>query len=71
MTKFRKREKARGAEQMPGIVSRCNICNNFFNSKRELKEHKGKDHRITDSKMMRMDTVVSQIRARHKIKSHY
>jgi hypothetical protein len=55
---------------MPGIVSRCNICSNFFNSKRELKEHKDKDHRITDSKM-KMGTVVSQIRVIHKIKSHY
>jgi hypothetical protein len=36
---------------MGNVISRCNICYDFFNSKRELKEHKDKDHRITDSKM--------------------
>ncbi|MDQ3884794.1 MAG: hypothetical protein M3239_05050 [Thermoproteota archaeon] len=33
-------------------ISRCNICGEFFNSKRELKEHKDKNHRITDSKVV-------------------
>jgi uncharacterized C2H2 Zn-finger protein len=32
-------------------ISRCNICGEFFNSKRELKEHKDKSHRITNSKV--------------------
>ena len=36
---------------MANIISRCNICDDFFNSKRELKEHIDKNHRITDSKM--------------------
>jgi hypothetical protein len=55
---------------MPRIVSRCNICSLFFNSKRELRGHKDKDHRITDSKM-RMSAVMAEITARHKIKSPY
>ena len=38
---------------MAYIVSRCNICGEFFNSKRELKEHKDKSHRITNSKIMK------------------
>jgi uncharacterized C2H2 Zn-finger protein len=33
-------------------ISRCNICGHFFNSKRELKEHKDKNHRITNSKVV-------------------
>jgi uncharacterized C2H2 Zn-finger protein len=33
-------------------ISRCNICGYFFNSKRELKEHKDKNHRITNSKVI-------------------
>jgi hypothetical protein len=37
--------------QMANIISRCNICDDFFNSKRELRDHKDKNHRITDSKM--------------------
>ena len=39
-------------EEMADKISRCNICGKFFNSKRKLKEHKDKDHRITDSKIM-------------------
>jgi uncharacterized C2H2 Zn-finger protein len=35
-----------------GKISRCNICGKFFDSKKELKEHKDKNHRITDSKMV-------------------
>ncbi len=37
---------------MTNIISKCNSCGKFFNSKRELKEHKDKNHRITNSKMM-------------------
>jgi uncharacterized C2H2 Zn-finger protein len=37
--------------QMTNIVSRCNICGKFFDSKRELREHIDKNHRITNSKM--------------------
>ena len=65
-----RRKKQREVEQMPRIVSRCNICSLFFNSKRELRGHKDKDHRITDSKM-RMSAVMAEITARHKIKSPY
>jgi hypothetical protein len=32
-------------------ISRCIICGLFFDSKKELKEHKDKNHRITNSKM--------------------
>jgi len=34
-------------------ISRCNICGRFFDSKKELKKHKNKDHRITDLKMVK------------------
>jgi hypothetical protein len=39
-------------------ISRCNICGKFFNSKRELKEHKDKDHRITDSKIVELKGLI-------------
>ncbi len=32
-------------------VSRCNACGKFFDSKRELREHIDKTHRITNSKL--------------------
>jgi ABC-type dipeptide/oligopeptide/nickel transport system ATPase component len=37
---------------MTNIISRCIICGQFFDSKKELREHKDKNHRITNSKMM-------------------
>jgi hypothetical protein len=36
---------------MPGIFLRYNICEEFLNSKKELKEHKDKHHRMTNEKM--------------------
>jgi hypothetical protein len=35
-------------------ISRCNSCGQFFNSKRELRDHIDKNHRITNSKMITM-----------------
>jgi len=32
-------------------ISKCNSCGKYFNSKRELKSHINKNHRITNSKM--------------------
>jgi hypothetical protein len=34
------------------IISRCIICDQFFDSRRQLKKHKDENHRITNSKMM-------------------
>jgi hypothetical protein len=36
---------------MTVILSKCSICGKFFDSKKQLRTHKDKDHRITDSKM--------------------
>ncbi len=36
---------------MTVILSKCIICGKFFDSKKQLRTHKDKDHRITDSKM--------------------
>ena len=33
-------------------TSRCIICGQFFNSKKEAKDHKDKNHRITNSKIV-------------------
>jgi uncharacterized C2H2 Zn-finger protein len=33
-------------------ISRCYICGEFFQSKKDLKEHKNKNHRITNSKVV-------------------
>jgi len=37
---------------MTSKISRCIICGLFFDSKKELKVHKDKNHRITNSKMV-------------------
>jgi hypothetical protein len=34
-----------------GIISRCSICGEFFDSRRQLREHIDGHHRITNSKM--------------------
>jgi hypothetical protein len=39
--------------QMTGIISRCIICGQFFDSKKGLREHKDKHHRIPGSKIIR------------------
>ena len=39
-------------------ISRCSICGQFFQSKKGLKEHKDRNHRITNSKMM---TIMPEI----------
>ena len=43
---------------MNGKISRCNICEQFFDSKKELKEHKHRNHRITDSKIIELKGVI-------------
>jgi hypothetical protein len=35
-------------------ISRCSICGQLLQSKKGLKEHKDRNHRITNSKMMTM-----------------
>jgi hypothetical protein len=35
-----------------GKISRCHICGEFFDSKKELKDHKDRNHRITNSKIV-------------------
>jgi uncharacterized C2H2 Zn-finger protein len=35
--------------EMHKKMSRCNICGQFFDSKKELTEHKDKNHRITNT----------------------
>ena len=37
---------------MTSILSKCIICGKFFDSKKQLRTHRDKDHRITESKMM-------------------
>jgi hypothetical protein len=41
-----------GETQMTNIFSKCTICGKFFDSKKELRKHKDKNHRISNSKMM-------------------
>jgi uncharacterized C2H2 Zn-finger protein len=36
---------------MTSIISRCSICGQFFNSIKELMNHKDKNHRITSANM--------------------
>jgi hypothetical protein len=43
-------------------ISRCNICGQFFDSKKDLKFHKDKSHRISDTKIkMMMRTTKAMI----------
>jgi uncharacterized C2H2 Zn-finger protein len=39
---------------MTGRISKCNICGEFFQFKKELREHKDKNHRITNEKIRRI-----------------
>jgi uncharacterized C2H2 Zn-finger protein len=44
------------------IISRCAICGNFFQSKKELKDHKdNKNHRITNSKTSALKGMIAII----------
>jgi hypothetical protein len=43
---------------MRNIISHCIICGGFFDSKKGLREHKDKAHRITNSKMNTKTTTV-------------
>jgi hypothetical protein len=45
-------------EEVISTISRCNICGQFFDSKKELKEHKDKNHRITDSKLVGLKQLI-------------
>jgi uncharacterized C2H2 Zn-finger protein len=42
---------------MANKISRCNICGKFFNSRREMKEHKDKSHRIAGSKVVEEEEI--------------
>jgi uncharacterized C2H2 Zn-finger protein len=37
------------------VFSKCDICGQFFGSKKELKEHKDKSHRITIAKLTKKE----------------
>ena len=50
-------------------ISRCNSCGEFFNSKRELREHIDKNHRITDSKVSATERTTKRVTLRSSIKN--
>jgi hypothetical protein len=60
---------------MRNIISHCIICGGFFDSKKGLREHKDKAHRITNSKMnTKMTTTVivtEKTTKSHSAKRHY
>jgi uncharacterized C2H2 Zn-finger protein len=43
---------------MANKISRCNICGEYFQSKKELKHHKGKDHRIAAPKVTAIAAII-------------
>jgi hypothetical protein len=49
-------------------ISRCNICGEFFDSKRELRLHKDKKHRISSS---RMKAGITELSASSSPKKNY
>ena len=52
---------------MAGKISKCNSCGQFFNSKRELKNHIDKNHRITNSKMAAGTTKHARLKLFKKV----
>jgi hypothetical protein len=44
---------------MTNKISRCSICGQFLQSKKALKDHKDKNHRITNSEMMTIATGIT------------
>jgi hypothetical protein len=58
---------------MTSILSKCSICGQFFASKKELRVHKDKDHRITNSKMMSvvLSEKATKQAAAASVKRHY
>ena len=51
---------------MVNKISRCSICGEFFQSKKELKCHKNKDHRITAPKIVAGITKVASLSSSKK-----
>ncbi len=47
------------------ILSKCIICGQFFDSKKQLRAHKDKDHRITDSKMVVSPSIEEKTTKQH------
>jgi hypothetical protein len=45
---------------MVAKISRCNICGQFLDSKKELRKHKDKDHRISNSKMLATAVLIEE-----------
>jgi hypothetical protein len=46
---------------MTNKISRCKICGKFLNSKRELKRHKDKNHRISAPKIVAGMTKIATL----------
>jgi hypothetical protein len=43
---------------MTNKISRCIICGQFFDSKKLLKNHKDKNHRITNRKIVQLKSLI-------------
>jgi hypothetical protein len=46
---------------MVGKISKCHMCNKFFDSKKNLKDHMDKNHRITDHHMVVSSSTAEKI----------
>ena len=56
--------------EMTSIISKCSICDQFFDSKKKLRDHK--DHRITDLKMISIVLTENQTKqAAASVKRRY
>jgi hypothetical protein len=49
---------------MTNKISRCRICGQFLQSKKALKDHKDKNHRITNSKMTMIAPEITKLAAK-------
>jgi uncharacterized C2H2 Zn-finger protein len=48
----------RKRKEMAKKILRCNICGEYFQSKKDLKDHKDKNHRITNSKIVGLTRLI-------------
>ena len=52
------KKRREGDIPMPNKSSQCIICGQYFQSKKELKDHKDKNHRITNTKIVQFKGLI-------------
>ena len=55
---MRESERDDAIKGMGGRASKCSMCGKLFDSKKELRKHIDKNHRITDSKQVGLKGMI-------------